>query len=309
MEANKFSITSPYQVLTILIFTILCISNIKAASSCNNTVPSNSSTTIPSNYTTTPFYSPAHFFNFTITPSNSSTPIPSNSTAIPSNSTTTPYNSSTTIPSNSSNSTIPSNSTTFPSNSSTPIPSNSSIIIPSNSTTINENTTIPQNQTFITYLKGSCNSTTYPSLCYSSLLPYASKIEGDNFKLCNISLTLALKAAYSASSTITKLSCNNNLTETEASVVQDCLDNAKDSIEQLLQSLQAMEHLDGIDKEFQLSSIKTWVSAAITDYSTCSDGFDEQNLDGTVRDKIRKKILNAERMTSNALYFINNLPY
>ncbi|KAI4332638.1 hypothetical protein L6164_017530 [Bauhinia variegata] len=242
MEATKFSRQSSYQfVLTILIFTLLCISSIKAASSCNTTTPSGSTTSNSSNY---------------------STPPPKSSTTIPSNSTKT-----------------------------------------------NENTTIPSHQSFMTYVKHSCNSTTYPSICFSSLSPYASKIEGDSFKLCNISLTLALKAAQSAVSTITKLSYNGNLTKTEASVIQDCLDNAKDSIDELLQSLQAMQHLEGEDKAFQLSSIKTWVSAAITDDTTCSDEFEEENFDGTVRDQIKKMILIAQRMTSNALYFINNLYY
>jgi pectinesterase inhibitor-like protein len=93
-------------------------------------------------------------------------------------------------------------------------------------------------------------------------------------------------------------------------VVQDCFSNLEDSIEQLQDSLDAMINLDSdFDREFQISNIKTWVSSAITNDQTCYDGFDEMNVDSTLRDKIRSKVLNVARKTSNALYFINNNIY
>ncbi|KAJ1426506.1 Pectinesterase inhibitor domain [Sesbania bispinosa] len=168
----------------------------------------------------------------------------------------------------------------------------------------------PQNsttQSYVNYIKNACRSTTYPSICYKSLYPYALKIEGDPLKLCNTSLSLALKAAYRASRTISKLLEDNNLAHTTELVVEDCFDNLKESIGELRDSLVAMQHLDS-DREFQMSNIKTWVSAAITDDQTCSDGFDNV-MDVNVRDKIRKNVFKVGKMTSNALYFINNLTY
>ncbi|XP_020238988.1 pectinesterase inhibitor 4 [Cajanus cajan] len=173
------------------------------------------------------------------------------------------------------------------------------------------NTTIPSNytQTFRNYIITSCNSTTYPTVCYSSLSPYASEIEADPLRLCNVSLSLALEAANRASSAISKILSTNNFPGIAEQVVQDCLGNVKDSIGELKDSLDAMGHLDGVDKEFQISNIKTWVSASITNDQTCSDGFDEMNVDATLRGKIRKIILDVARKTSNALYFINNNIY
>ncbi|XP_004499666.1 pectinesterase inhibitor 4-like [Cicer arietinum] len=176
----------------------------------------------------------------------------------------------------------------------------------SNSTKANDNETNPQ---FRTYIKKSCNSTTYPYICYKSLSRYASIIEADPIKLCNVTLSVALKAAQSASSTVLKLLKSGDIywSNSEEEVVQDCFSNLKDSIEQLQDSLHAMKNLDGkFDKEFQLSNIKTWVSSAITNDQTCYDGFDEMNVDSTLRDKIRSRVLNVARKTSNALYFINN---
>ncbi|KAL5148141.1 Pectinesterase inhibitor 4 [Glycine soja] len=155
-------------------------------------------------------------------------------------------------------------------------------------------------QTFKNYIKTSCNFTTYPSICYKTLSPYATKIEADPLKLCNVSLSLALKAAKSASSAISKILKKNNLTEIAEQVVQDCFGNVKDSIGELKDSLDAMGDLGGVDRKFQISNVQTWVSASITNDQTCSDGFDEMNVDSTLTDKMRKIVLDVARKTSNA---------
>ncbi|CAL0302565.1 unnamed protein product [Lupinus luteus] len=177
---------------------------------------------------------------------------------------------------------------------------------------INENTPIHSNysaNTFTTYIKTSCNSTTYPSICYKYLSPYASKIEADPMKLCNTSLSLALKATQRASSITSHILKRANLTDIAKVVLKDCLDNVKTSMGQLQDSLAAMRQLDGIDKQFQISNIQTWMSSSITDDQTCSDELDEMNLDATIRDQIRKVVLKAAMVNSNALYFVNNLIY
>ncbi|OIW20432.1 hypothetical protein TanjilG_11131 [Lupinus angustifolius] len=128
-------------------------------------------------------------------------------------------------------------------------------------------------------------------------------------KLCNTSLSLALKATKRASSTISEILKMTNLTDIVKAVIKDCLDNVKTSMGQLQDSLAAMGQLDGIDKEFQISNIQTWMSSSITDDQTCSDELDEMNLDATIRDQIRKVVLNAAMVNSNALYFVNKLIY
>lgn len=194
-----------------------------------------------------------------------------------------------------------------------PIPTNSTLTKIDYTATNYGNTTIPSKsnytQTFKNYIKTSCNFTTYPSICYKTLSPYATKIEADPLKLCNVSLSLALKAAKSASSAISKILKKNNLTEIAEQVVQDCFGNVKDSIGELKDSLDAMGDLGGVDRKFQISNVQTWVSASITNDQTCSDGFDEMNVDSTLTDKMRKIVLDVARKTSNALYFINNNAY
>ncbi|KAG2711096.1 hypothetical protein I3760_04G061200 [Carya illinoinensis] len=163
-------------------------------------------------------------------------------------------------------------------------------------------------KSYTTYIQTACNSTTYPLVCYSSLSPYASKIKGNPQKLCITALSVAAKAARNASSTISKLSKQKGLTRSEAAVIKDCIENVKDSIDELKQSLNEMGHLGagGSDVQFQISNIKTWVSAAITDVSTCTDGLEEQKVSATVKNKITRSILNVDRPTSNALSLINS---
>ncbi|KAG2715654.1 hypothetical protein I3760_03G088200 [Carya illinoinensis] len=169
--------------------------------------------------------------------------------------------------------------------------------------------TTSSNQTYKTYIKTTCNSTLYPKVCYNSLSSYASEIKTDPLKLCNTALEVALEAAQNTSSTLSKISEQTGLLSTEAAVIEDCIDNVKDSIYELQDSQNAMGQLGGSNVEFQIDSVKTWVSAAITDENTCLDGLDETKVNTTVKKKISESILNLSMMTSNALALINTLKF
>ncbi|KAE8022405.1 hypothetical protein FH972_008207 [Carpinus fangiana] len=166
-------------------------------------------------------------------------------------------------------------------------------------------------QTYKTYIEKACNSTTYPELCNFSLSPYASKIKGNPQKLCKAALSIAIKATHNASSTISKLLKQKGFTSFETSILKDCVANTKDSIDELKQSLDAMRHLNGSDKESQMENMKTWVSAALTDDNTCMDGFDDgqDQVSGTLKNRINDIILKIATLTSNALSLINTLKF
>ncbi|KAE8669183.1 ARM repeat superfamily protein isoform 1 [Hibiscus syriacus] len=71
------------------------------------------------------------------------------------------------------------------------------------------------------------------------------------------------------------------------------------SVEELSKTLGELKHLRGETFEFQMSHAQTWVNAALTNKDTCLNGF--QGVDG------KKMIMNAAKVTSNALYMINRL--
>ena len=168
-------------------------------------------------------------------------------------------------------------------------------------------TTSYSNQTYGAYIKKACSSTTYPQECYKSLLPYAFKIKANPQKLRKVSLSVTLNAVHNASSMVSKLLKQNGLTHIEAATIKDCIVNIKDSIDELKQSLGEMNLLSGLDKEFHIANIKTWLSAALTDENTCTDGFEGEVIDKIVKQKITNIVLKIARLTSNSLSLINSL--
>ncbi|KAG6753411.1 hypothetical protein POTOM_043479 [Populus tomentosa] len=164
-------------------------------------------------------------------------------------------------------------------------------------------------KTYTNYLQTACNSTTYPQLCFKSLSSYTSTIKTNDLKLCKTALAVTLKAARNASSLVKALSKQKGLSKTEAGIVKDCIEEIGDAIDELNQSLKALGSLKGSDIEFQIANIKTWISAAITDEDTCTEGFEERNITDEVMIKIRKSIVNVARLTSNGLALINKLSY
>jgi len=159
------------------------------------------------------------------------------------------------------------------------------------------------------FIKDECNSTTYPVVCYKSLSPYASKIKRNRVTLTKLSIHVALKAAKSAKSTLTRLS-KGKLSHGESSVVGDCRENIEDTLDLLQQSAEGLAHLNGAstaDERFQWDSIKTWVSASITDESTCIDEFDEIKVRASLQNKIKTTVYNVSWLISNSLALVNRL--
>ncbi|KAK7312077.1 hypothetical protein VNO77_35642 [Canavalia gladiata] len=175
------------------------------------------------------------------------------------------------------------------------------------------NTTTTNNslKAYKKFIKDKCSSTTYPKVCYKSLSPYASKIKRNSVTLTRMSVNVALKSAKNAYSTLTKVS-KGKLTHGETLVIADCRENMDDTVDLLKQSVDSLVHLNGTvtdyDK-FQWDTIKTWMSAAITYESTCTDEFDEIEVRPSLQKIIKTRVSNVAWMNSVALFFVNNLYY
>ncbi|GKC55392.1 pectinesterase inhibitor 10-like protein [Tanacetum coccineum] len=89
----------------------------------------------------------------------------------------------------------------------------------------------------------------------------------------------------------------------EIYAMKDCIELLGDSVYELKQSLDEMNHPGSKDSGLVMSYIQTWFSSAMTDEETCSEGFaDDPKMKGVVRGKI----VNVAHLTSNALTLINN---
>lgn len=163
-----------------------------------------------------------------------------------------------------------------------------------------------------TFIKTSCNKTTYPKVCYNSLSPYAPIVGTSLKKLAKVSLSMTLKTAQNTSSAISKILKQKGLKKTELAIVRDCVENVKDSVYEVTLSLKSFDKLKWDSKSFDkytMESIKTWMSAAITDEDTCMDGFEGRTVKASVKSSIRKYILKLAMVTSNALAIIDLVAY
>ncbi|XP_051123017.1 pectinesterase inhibitor 4-like [Andrographis paniculata] len=160
----------------------------------------------------------------------------------------------------------------------------------------------------LTFVKKSCQTTTYPPICLKTLTPYAASVGTSRLKLCNAALTAAIQAATECSATVSNLAKNQKgIGRPEARAIKECIGDLKHAVYELKQTVGAMRRLGDADREFQWANAKTYASAAITDAETCTDGFLGRKVDAAVKKKIRSCVSGVEKLISNSLSLINHL--
>ncbi|XP_060203418.1 21 kDa protein-like [Lycium barbarum] len=156
------------------------------------------------------------------------------------------------------------------------------------------------------FIRTSCKSTTYPNLCFSSLSGHASAIGASPQIMAHESLTVSLVTALSTSAMMVKVAHGQGMTRREVGAMRDCVEELSDAVAELRKSLGEMKELRGEDFDLKMNDIQTWVSAALTDEDTCTEGFGGKVMNGKVKTVVREKILEVAHMTSNALALINS---
>ncbi|KAI8540295.1 hypothetical protein RHMOL_Rhmol09G0251600 [Rhododendron molle] len=173
----------------------------------------------------------------------------------------------------------------------------------------------------IEFIKTSCSSTTYPKLCYTTLAVHASVIQTSPLLLAHTALSVTLNNTQSTYAMTTKLLQSRHLSPREVAAMQDCVELLSDSVDQLRDSLAEMSRLKGSNFDLTMNDMQTWVSAAMTNEDTCTQGFSESkgiikrvNCDywrrincGDVKNVLRERVVNIAHLTSNALALVNNL--
>ncbi|KAI4340830.1 hypothetical protein MLD38_025633 [Melastoma candidum] len=156
------------------------------------------------------------------------------------------------------------------------------------------------------FLRSSCSGTAYPSLCYNSLSSHASIIQTSPKLLASTALGVTLDSARSVSAMMTTLSRGKGMTPKESGAMKDCVDQLADAVDSIKRSIDEMSHVMGSNFALTMNDVQTWVSAALTDETTCSDGFSGQPLNGwDVKTQVRDRILTIAHLTSNALSLVN----
>ncbi|KAL8227608.1 hypothetical protein R6Q57_015192 [Mikania cordata] len=161
----------------------------------------------------------------------------------------------------------------------------------------------------INYIRTSCRTTLYPQICFTSLSGYSSAIQQDPGRLARVAIGVTLSKATSMAkyvSNITRVSDYGGSPRV-AAAVHDCYSVFGDAVDDIRGSLRQMRQLNGSgeDLRFQLSNVQTWMSAALTNEETCTDGFEEVP-DGGLKADVCGRAVKVKEVTSNALALVNS---
>ncbi|CAA0834599.1 Plant invertase/pectin methylesterase inhibitor superfamily protein [Striga hermonthica] len=157
------------------------------------------------------------------------------------------------------------------------------------------------------FIRRSCSATTYPALCYSTLSSHASAVQQSPQLLAHAALSVSLDTARATSADMVRISRRAGLTARESGAMADCVELLGDTVDQIRKSLAEMNGFrGGPGFEAMVSDVQTWVSAALTNEETCTDGFAGASMNGAVKEAVRERIVNAAHVTSNALALINS---
>ncbi|CAN6569250.1 unnamed protein product [Malus baccata var. baccata] len=155
------------------------------------------------------------------------------------------------------------------------------------------------------FMKTSCSATTYPKLCLTSLSRHSSEIQTSPKLMASTALTVTLASAKSTSTMMLKLSQSHGMKPREVGAMRDCIEELSDSVDVIQRSIAEMGNFMSSDFQLMISDVQTWVSAALTDETTCSDGFGGNGMNGNLKTVVRGRVVNIAQLTSNALALIN----
>ncbi|KAI3453151.1 hypothetical protein Pfo_009814 [Paulownia fortunei] len=159
------------------------------------------------------------------------------------------------------------------------------------------------------FIRTSCETTLYPELCYHSLSGYANAVQQDPACLARVAVGVSLSRATRMSIYLANLSrqADYGADPRAAAALHDCFTVFGDAVDQIRGSLKQMRRLTGAGEElrFQISNVQTWMSAALTNEDTCTDGFDDV-ADGPVKMDVCDRTVKVKEVTSNALALVNS---
>ncbi|KAJ7982555.1 21 kDa protein [Quillaja saponaria] len=157
------------------------------------------------------------------------------------------------------------------------------------------------------FIRKSCSATTYPILCFTSLSLHANLIQTDRKILTDMALSVTLSSTKSTSALIFSLAKSRGLKPREVAAMKDCVEELSDAVDELRSSIGEMGKLKPSNFQVTMEDVQTWVSAALTDENTCTDGFQGDAVNGKVNTIVRGRIVKVGQLTSNALALINQL--
>ncbi|PIN02306.1 Pectinesterase [Handroanthus impetiginosus] len=141
-----------------------------------------------------------------------------------------------------------------------------------------------------------CSRTLYPTLCLNTLLEFPGAIAASDKDLVHISVNMTLQKVGRALYFASEIS-NFGMDPHVRSAYTDCLELLGDSVDLLAGSLTSIA--PGGTAAGSTQDVLTWLSAALTNQDTCTEGFDE--LNGDVKNQMSDRLKDLSELISNCL--------
>ncbi|CAA6664808.1 unnamed protein product [Spirodela intermedia] len=169
------------------------------------------------------------------------------------------------------------------------------------------------------FIRQSCSATRYPSLCYSSLAGYAGAVGEDPTQIAHFAANNSLAQVSSLSYHVLLLyraAAAAGVDPRIAAALGDCAESLGDAAEltrQAAAELGLLAKAEGPELAWHVSNAQTWMSAALTNEDTCTDGFAATAAAATaggdvfMKADVARHVRRARRYTSIALALVNSL--
>ncbi|KAI3711297.1 hypothetical protein L2E82_41281 [Cichorium intybus] len=157
------------------------------------------------------------------------------------------------------------------------------------------------------YLESQCKSTRYPDLCVQTLLPYVTKRGLPSSQLqAQLSLASCLSIARFTKTYMSMVAKKFNETNNSGvyQAMEECMHQINDGVKQITLSFKELQQMgkDGYQNFlWHESNVQTWVSAALTDVTTCVDGISGDGISDREKAMIQARIMKLKQLASNSL--------
>ncbi|KAL8142071.1 hypothetical protein V2J09_015103 [Rumex salicifolius] len=160
------------------------------------------------------------------------------------------------------------------------------------------------------FIRESCNLTLYPDVCYTSLSRYATSVSRSTAEIARAAVSVSLCETRLASAYFSNLTRGSDPAASDCrAALRDCSSTLSSAASEIRGSFKQMSQLRANDAgarqiRFQISNVQTWMSAALTNEDTCTDGF-ESVSDGPLKSEVCDRVAIVRKLTSNALALVN----
>ncbi|KAK8692754.1 hypothetical protein V6N13_070361 [Hibiscus sabdariffa] len=145
-----------------------------------------------------------------------------------------------------------------------------------------------------------CGKTRFPNLCVNSLLQFPGSVTASEQDLVHISFNMTLRH-FSQALYTTSLISSVEMHPRVRSAFDDCVELLEDSVDALSRSLYSVvpSQDGGNNKGGSSQDVMTWLSSALTNHDTCTEGF--EGVSGKVKDQVAAKLKDLSELVSNCL--------